>query len=137
MPASNEVHQYKFYQGSTVTQKLFDEARKKAASQNDFFLLITTDKKCDVKPSYRSGIIHGRNWDNYFGSFAGRMFFNKDDDENPLNINKATYSLLQLVVKREDADKIISKRPFEDVEDAMDKTQIPERLLKRFRYTKS
>jgi len=132
--ASNEVHQYKFYQGSTVTQKLFNEERKKAASGNDFFLLITTDKKCDVKPPNRSGIVHGRNWGDYFGAFAGRMFFNRDDDENPLNINKATHSLLQLVVKRDDADKIISKRPFDNVEDAMERTQIPERLLKRFQY---
>jgi len=41
MPSSNEVYQYKLYQGSTVTRR----ERKKAASHNDFFGLSITDTK--------------------------------------------------------------------------------------------
>src|SRR5262249_14735071 len=57
--ASNEVQQYKFYQKTEVKQDAFEKERKKASSEKDFFLLITTDKACDVKPLERSGIVHG------------------------------------------------------------------------------
>ena len=130
--ASNEIQQYKFYTQAKVNQKLFTQEWNKAASNNDFFLLFTTDKAFDVKPFEQSGIIHGQNWTDYFGVFASRMFINAD--VNPMNINTATHTFLQLLVKAKDADEIVQKRPFANVEEAMEKTNIQERTLKRFRY---
>ena len=97
------------------------EEWKKAATSNDFFLLFTTDKAVDVKPVKQSGIIHGQNWTDYFGVFAGRMFINAD--VNSVNINTMTHSFLQLLVreKSKDADQIIQKQPFANVEEAMEK----------------
>jgi DNA uptake protein ComE-like DNA-binding protein len=59
------------------------------------------------------------------------MFLGAED--NAFDINSATPSLLQFVVEPKDADKIVKKRPFASIEDAVKETQIPERFLKRFK----
>ncbi|CAG8619667.1 7366_t:CDS:2 [Paraglomus occultum] len=104
---SNEIQQFKLYlQQSRVTQMLFDKEK-----------------------------IHGRNWADYFGIFAGSIFITNNMS---MNINTASNICLQLFVRKiKDADNILlerNKRPFENVEDAMKRTNIPERILKKFRY---
>ena len=49
--------------------------------------------------------------------------------DNTFDIDSATLSLLQFVVTPEDAEEIVKKRPFESIDDAVNKTQIPERCL--------
>jgi hypothetical protein len=129
----NEVHQHKFYRKRTLSKNSFITERQKAASKNDFFLLITTSSKpTDLILPENSGIVHAGNWKDYFGPFAGRMFLRPDD--NTFDINSATLSLLQFVVTPEDAEEIVKKRPFESIDDAVNKTQIPERYLKRLKF---
>jgi hypothetical protein len=67
----NEVHQYKFYKKNFLNRNSFVSERQKAASTEDFFLLITTCKFRETLPK-NSGIVHAENWRDYFGPFAGR-----------------------------------------------------------------
>jgi hypothetical protein len=129
----NEVHQYRFYRKKIMNWESFIGERQKAASPEDFFLLITTSKIPDMQTPLpeNSGIVHADNWKDYFGPFAGRMFLGPDD--NTFDINSATRSLLQFVVTPEAANEIAKKRPFASIMDAAEKTQIPEHRLKRFR----
>ena len=129
----NEIHQYRFYRKKILNWESFIRERQKAASPEDFFLLITTSKIPDMHTPLpkNSGIVHAGNWKDYFGPFAGRMFLGPDD--NTFDINSATPSLLQFVVTPEDANEIAKKRPFASITEAAEKTQIPEDRLKRFR----
>ncbi|RUS14132.1 hypothetical protein BC937DRAFT_94287 [Endogone sp. FLAS-F59071] len=95
-PPANEIQQYKLFTNSTVQQKNFDEELKKAASDKDFFILFTTqEKECKIKLSNNSGIVDRSNWLKYFGPFSGRAFAYGVEDT--LNINKSSFTTLQLV----------------------------------------
>ncbi|RUS15929.1 hypothetical protein BC937DRAFT_91797 [Endogone sp. FLAS-F59071] len=94
----NEVHQYKYYNSATVSQRLYEEERNKAASSQDFFILFTTQKDCNINLPRYSGIVDGTCWNDYYGPFAGRAFIYSVD--GPPNINTATRSTLQLAIPR-------------------------------------
>ena len=67
----NEVHQY--LRKDSVSQKEYQEERKKSASENDFFILFTT-AKCKIQIPKMSGIVDRDAFTNYFGPFAGRAY---------------------------------------------------------------
>jgi len=133
----NEVHQYKHLQKSNFTLDNYQDERYKAASTDDFFLAFTTQKNCNWDDNLppNSGIVHGQNWGKYFGPFAGRAFIFSQD--SPPDINSASYMHLQLIegIGMERAEKIISKRPFNSLEEAVEKTGINEKILKRFKLS--
>ncbi|CAG8491841.1 6234_t:CDS:2, partial [Dentiscutata erythropus] len=62
------------------------------------------------------------NWDAYFGPFAGRAFIFAV--KSSPNINAAGHVQLELVsqVSKIQAEQIITKRPFHNIQDAMNKT---------------
>jgi len=108
----NEVHQDKYYsQKMALNQKMFDAERQKAASTSDFFILYTTKSINSITPSPRSGIVHAKNWKEYFGPFAGRAFIFASTGR--IDINQATEKqLMQLKgVGPEKAKEIMQKRP--------------------------
>jgi len=129
--STNEVQQYKLLNDNSTLN--YNDERNKAASKKDFFILITT-KDLDVKLPQNSGIVNKQNWNQYFGPFSGRAF--TFAIEGPPNINTAVRAQLQLVsqVNKTRAEKIVEKRPFKDIQDAKEKTGIPEKILKRFKY---
>lgn len=134
-PAANEIHQYKRYaDNSHIDQELYDDEREKAASERDFFIFFTTKKTSNITLPTNSGIVDRYNWESYFGPFAGRAFI-YGLDGTP-HINKADFTTLQLVdgVGPVCAEKILNKRPFSNIEDAEQKTNIKRRILEQFKY---
>ncbi|CAJ0911560.1 10983_t:CDS:1, partial [Entrophospora sp. SA101] len=133
----NEVHQYKHLQKSNFTLDSCQDECYKAASTDNFFLAFTTQKNCNWDDNLppNSGIIHGQNWGKYFGPFAARAFIFSQD--SPPDINSATYLHLQLIegIGMECAEKIISKRPFNSLEEAIERTGIDGKMLKRFKFS--
>src|SRR5206468_10543098 len=122
---ANEVHQYKLYTLSKLTQEGFLKERTMCASSRDFFILFNTQEQpCDIQLPANSGIVDKNNWGDYFGPYAGRAFIY--GVEGIPNINTANYSILQLIdgVGAGTAAKILAKRPFLDMEDAEQKTGI-------------
>ena len=134
-PPANEIHQYKFYSGhSNIDQEDFENERKKAASKKDFFILFTTQEKpCDINLLANSGIVDRKNWESYFGPFAGRAFVYT---KGRPNINKAGFTALQMVdgVGPVTARKILASRPYSNIEDAERKTGIKKMFLEKYQY---
>ncbi|RIB03079.1 hypothetical protein C2G38_2289216 [Gigaspora rosea] len=131
----NEIHQYKLLNiNSTFTQKNYNDEREKSASKDDYFIFITTKDNLNIEPPQNSGIVYKQNRDAYFGPFAGRAFIFAV--EGPPNINTAGRAQLELVsqVGKIRAEQIITKRPFNNIQDAMIKTGMPKKILKRFKY---
>lgn len=131
----NEIHQYKLLNiNSTFTQKNYDDERKKSASEDDYFIFFTTKDNLNIELPRNSGIVYKQNWVAYFGPFAGRAFIFAA--EGPPNINTAGRAQLELVsqVGKIRAEQIITKRPFHDIQDAMNKTGMPTKILNRFKY---
>ena len=109
----NEIHQYKYYSENTpFTQERYIEERKKAASDEDFFLLFTTKSRLEkIKIPKNSGIVSGDNWKEYFGPFAGRAFFFR----NAMNSTGFVTPV---------EDEATGKRPSLGVEDTEENTDI-------------
>ncbi|CAG8444371.1 8373_t:CDS:2 [Funneliformis caledonium] len=129
--SKNEVQQYKLLNDHSTFNYIVE--RNKAASKKDFFILITT-KDLDIELPQNSGIVNKQNWNQYFGAFSGRAFIFAV--EGPPDINNAVRAQLQLVsqVGKKRAEEIMAKRPFKNIQDAKQKTNIPEKILKRFKY---
>ncbi|CAG8583669.1 13208_t:CDS:2 [Funneliformis caledonium] len=130
----NEVHQYKRWKVNSLTAQDYQNERKKSASNKDFFILFITTNCLNFKLPKNSGIVDASNWDKYFGPYSGRA--HAYANVGPLNINKASRRDLLSVygIGETWADKIMAKREFKDIEDAKKKTNIPERVLKRFKF---
>lgn len=73
-PTLNEIAQTKLLNVSTIDKDNYLAERKKSASDNDFFILYTTQKNLNIDLPPLSGLVDGSNWVNYFGPFAGRAF---------------------------------------------------------------
>ncbi|KAL1914250.1 uncharacterized protein VTP21DRAFT_9090 [Calcarisporiella thermophila] len=131
----NEVHQYKRYNRATLRTTDYLSERAKAASERDFFLLYTTAQIEDLELPERSGIVDATNWLDYFGPFAGRAHYFAV--VGPLDINTANHRDLLGIrgIGPAYAEQIISKRPFANIADAMERTKIPEKVLKKFKFT--
>lgn len=127
-----EVHQYKLLTVKVTSENISTE-RTKAAGNKDLFLLFSvkdSDVSSEDLPS-PCGFVDGRAFKSYYGPFAGRAFYAANDGK--LEINQASrFQLESLVgVGKVRADKILTKRPFENLEDAATKTKIPRRTLSR------
>ncbi|RIB09537.1 hypothetical protein C2G38_2208661 [Gigaspora rosea] len=118
------------YQFNFHPEELYNE-RKKSASEDDYFIFITTKDNLDIELLCNSGIVYKQNWDDYFGLFAGRAFIFAV--EGPPNINTAGCAQIELVIQVGKI-QIITKRPFYNIQDMANKTSIPEKVLKRFKY---
>ncbi|RHZ86979.1 hypothetical protein Glove_41g179 [Diversispora epigaea] len=68
----NEVHQFKLRK-KAISKKEYLEEREKSTSENDFFILFTTEN-CNIEIPKRSGIVDRNAFTNYFGPFAGRAY---------------------------------------------------------------
>lgn len=88
----------------------------------------------DFKLPKNFGIIDTFNWNKYFSSCFSRAYAYANI--GPLNINKASYRDFLLVYRigKTWADKIMVKREFKNIEDMKKKTNILERVLKRFKF---
>lgn len=80
------------------------------------------------------GIVDGRAFKQYYGPFAGRAFYVAAGTKP--GINQAGRFQLESVVGvgRVLADRILNKRPFQNLEDAKKKTKIPRHTLTCFRF---
>ena len=62
---------------SNVTQDMFNEERKKAASGNDFSFYLSLPPKTPRDPKIElpnlPRIVHAGNWKDYFGPFSGNI----------------------------------------------------------------
>lgn len=119
--------------GSSLAD-VFNKERGKSASGGDFFILYST-REWPAVLGKNSAVVDSKNWNEYFGPFAGRAF--NFASVGPLDINTAAPVDLRRVggIDEDRAEKIISKRPFKDFKDAMEKTGIPEQIAKRFRFS--
>ncbi|KAL1919137.1 uncharacterized protein VTP21DRAFT_2519 [Calcarisporiella thermophila] len=131
----SEVHQYKHFSVSRLSKELYQRERDKAVSYSDFFILYTTNDAGNFELPERSGIVDKTNWLDYFGPFAGRAY--RFAVVGPLDINSAKRGDILRVggIGQSYAERIIGKRPFKDLADAMAKTDIPESLLKKFKFS--
>ncbi|CAB5349616.1 unnamed protein product [Rhizophagus irregularis] len=129
---SNEVHQYKFWNDKEVNQKVYLNERNKVASTHDFLMLYTT-KDCDkLELPENLGIVDKKNWNKYFGPFANRAFI----FATPLDINTTNRKSLQQIrsIGIQNTEKILSKRPFINIENAIEKTGLSENVLEKFKF---
>ncbi|GBB92302.1 hypothetical protein RclHR1_00020005 [Rhizophagus clarus] len=129
---SNEVHQYKFWNDKKVNQEVYLNERNKVASNRDFFILFTTKNCNEFELPNNSGIVDKGNWNKYFGPFAHRAFV----FATPLDINTTDRRSLQKIrsISLQNSEKILSKRPFIDITNAMDKTGLSENVLEKFKF---
>ena len=130
-----EVHQYKLL-NKKVRSKNISQERKKAAGNEDLFLLFLV-KDSDVSSvdlPCPCGIVDGRAFKQYYGPLAGRAFYAAAGIKP--GINQAGRFQLESVVGvgRVLADRIMNKRPFQNLEDAEKKTKIPRHTLTCFRF---
>lgn len=135
----NEVHRYK---STDITQEDYTREREKAAADQDYFLLFTTqDKVPAFDLPYKSGIVAWDNWDSYFGPFAGRALFYQNQAQP--NINSATFTELQMMggITYEAAIAIEQERekgPFSSIEDAetrLKQSKLSRRVLESFKWS--
>lgn len=95
-----ESHQYKHKKNPTKPNKFEGEYDKAVSSNNDFFILFTTNTASmnTANPKFaRSAIVCRDNFREYFGPFAGRAFCVKKD------INTATaeeYAMFPVLAKQ-------------------------------------
>ncbi|KAJ1554030.1 hypothetical protein HK096_005287 [Nowakowskiella sp. JEL0078] len=131
----NEIHQAKRV-SDKISQTAFEQELQKAASSNDFFILFTTNDYDDALPP-SSAVVDRKNWEAYFGPFAGRAFFyfNKTIP----SANYANLSILTTIkgIGKAAAENIIRKRktePYNDLEDCHKRTKIPKNLLRKLSF---
>lgn len=132
----HEVHQYKLYAGGVLTREVMAAERAKAANDADFFMMFTTFgdvDQGDIPP--KTGVVVQRNYEEYYGPFAGRAFWLANVPRP--KINEASRSFLLMVKGISDvrANRILDERqrqPFSSLEECHTRTNIPKALLKAF-----
>ncbi|CAG8506857.1 10465_t:CDS:2, partial [Acaulospora colombiana] len=86
-----ETHQCKLVK-QIISQERFKDEHEKATSPGDTFILYTSTSSEKLEPHQpMSAIVSKENWEEYFGSFAGRCY--NYAMELP-NLNEATYTQL-------------------------------------------
>jgi hypothetical protein len=129
----NEVHQYKFWNDKAVNKEVYLNERNKVASKRDFFILFTTKNCNKFELPENSGIVDKENWNNYFGPFAHRAFV----FATPFEINSVDRKSLQRIrsIGSQNSEKILTKRPFTDITNAMERTGLSENVLEKFKFS--
>lgn len=135
-----EVFQYKFTGDITtvVSEAEAKSERKKAASDQDIFVLVTNGKcKLPVQASFPIDVVvDAENFKDYFGPFLGRIFY--ANTANTPHVNLASRSLLQGIdgIGEKRAAAIIDARDlqlFTSIEDAHQRTKVPLKYLRLLR----
>ena len=130
----HEIHQCKCVE-ETISLDVFAQERSKAAGPDDLFIMYCTGKvTADVCMLRNSAFVDATCWEAYYGPFAARAFFIKSV---PLpSINTCSEVQLEFVdgVGPAYRERIAKKRPFTSLEDALAKTRIPAKVLKRFNW---
>ncbi|KAF9372310.1 hypothetical protein CPB97_001349 [Podila verticillata] len=135
-PFCTEVHQCKLIADDARID--YQEERRKAASDNDFFMLFTSKDRLDVELPLQSGIVDRSNWEHYFGPFAGRAFVFATT--GALDINVAQRRDLERmrgvgVTKAELIIQERSKRKFDSIKDANKRLRgVGEAVLQEFTF---
>jgi hypothetical protein len=129
-----ESHQCKCLKSSSVSQNMFDEEHKKAANKDDIFILYTCGRSNVTNLPSLSAIVDRNCWSSYFGPFAGRAFLLVQNE--PFNVNNAKYSELTSVtgIGPKRAKLLMTRRPFNSLEDCYNKTKISREILINFRF---
>ena len=145
----NETFACRHRQKETLSQSDYENEREKAAGPADFFMMfVTGDSNVNLEskklpPSHsgrgqalKNGLVDSKNFSAYFGPFAGRAFCLQ---EEPPNINTAPRSVLGAVegIGPARAKTILQERvfrPFINLQDAVNRTQIPEHVLNRLTF---
>ncbi|RIB14549.1 hypothetical protein C2G38_2095584 [Gigaspora rosea] len=127
-----EIHQCKLVK-SDVKDNMFKMERQKAADKNDYFILFTTGR-CTANLTWLSGVVDKDVWDEYFGPFSGRAF--RYAINSPPAANRATFSELTGIngIGTIRANMIIQKRPYNNLDDCYQKTNIPKNLLRNLSF---
>jgi len=132
-----EVHQYKFVVDDALTEELLESERNKAAAIDDVFLMFTTHDSFNGKIPRNSGIVCKSNFLDYYGIFAGRVFYML----NTLLPDPNTASRFQLEtvegIGPAFASRIIDNRPYQSLEQCHNKTKIPLTILQKLNWHRS
>nr|QUJ09334.1 crinkler 7 [Plasmopara viticola] len=130
----HEVHQCQCVEGK-LSLDVFEQERSKAAGPDDLFIRYCTSQvTADLRMLPNSAFVDATCWEAYYGPFAARAFFIKSV---PLPcINTSSQVQLEFVegVGPRYSARIAKKRPFTSLEDALVKTKIPAKVLKRFNF---
>ncbi|GMF23866.1 unnamed protein product [Phytophthora lilii] len=130
----HEVHQCKCVE-EKISLDAFAQERSKAAGPDDLFIMYCTSQvTADLRMLPNFAFVDASCWEAYYGPFAARAFFTKSV---PLPcINTSSEVQLEFVegVGPIYRDRIAKKRPFSSLEDALVKTKIPAKVLKRFSF---
>jgi hypothetical protein len=133
----HEVHQYKKTR-EKITLLKFREERNKAASAHDLFIMFCNGEvDFDLSSEVRSAIVDSSNWTSYYGPFVSRFFFISSCPPPSINDPRLCYLEMVRGVGPVQSRIILvesSKRPFESIEDALERTKIPRVILERFRF---
>ncbi|CAG8650524.1 1473_t:CDS:2 [Funneliformis mosseae] len=127
-----EIHQCKLVK-SDVNDNMFKNERQKAADKKDYFILFTTGR-CTANLTWFSGVVDKDVWDIYFGLFSGRAL--RYAINSPPIANRATFSELTGIngIGKIRANIIIQKRPYNNLDDCYQKTNIPINLLQNLSF---
>ncbi|CAG8472747.1 13632_t:CDS:1, partial [Gigaspora rosea] len=127
-----EIHQCKLVK-SDVNDDMFKMERQKAADKNDYLILFTTGR-CTANLTWLSGVVDKDVWDVYFGPFSGRAF--RYAINSPPAANRATFFELTGIngIGIIRANMIIQKRPYNNLDDCYQKTNIPKNLLRNLSF---
>ncbi|KAF9310054.1 hypothetical protein BG003_008980 [Podila horticola] len=135
-PFCTEVHQCKLISDGARID--YQAERRKAASDNDFFMLFTSQDHLDVELPPLSGIVDGSNWENYFGPFAGRAFVFATIGALDINLAQRRDLKRMRGVSDTKAELIIqerSKRKFDSYKDADKRLRgVGKTVLKDFKF---
>jgi len=129
-PVVHEVQQDKCFHTHVSNVKYREEWAKSATPDRDFFILFTTNTSSVILPP-RCAIVDQSCFRAYYGPFAARAFFAALPPPKPhINDPLSKYNLESLYhIGPKRAEKILSKRPFRDLDDALTRTQIPRSIL--------
>ncbi|RHZ89391.1 hypothetical protein Glove_15g40 [Diversispora epigaea] len=129
-----ETHQCKLVK-QIISQERFKYEHEKAMNPGDAFILYTStsSKKLELHQPM-SAIVSKDNWEEYFGSFAGRCY---NYAMEPPNLNEATYTQLTGInfIAEARARIIMEERnkcKFSGIDDCERRTKIPRTYLEPF-----
>jgi len=140
-PPIIEIHQYKVNNDLNITHDVYKSERSKAAKDEDFFILFSNYKNTldEHKLPSRSGLVTTQNYKKYYGPFASRAFF-MTIQNNLFSINTATQQQLLTIpgIGLERSEMILQerkKKPFNNLEDCLSRTWLPQTLLENFVFS--
>jgi len=129
-----ETHQCKLVK-QPISQEKYKDEYEKATSPGDTFILYTSASSKNFELHQPMSAIIGKdNWEEYFGTFAGRCY---NYAMGPPDINEASYTQLTGInfIAEARAATILkerSKRKFSGIDDCESRTKIPRTYLEPF-----